>query len=63
MWLEKMPHPLPTDQNLMENSVSKTRLLLSATWNHCIVLFFLLKPSDVQKNSIIAQFNLEILQI
>ena len=51
--------PLPTDQNTMENSMARTRLLLWTIWNHCINFLFLLKPSYVQKVSIIAQFSLK----
>ena len=53
----------PTDQDPMGNSVSRTRLIVQGTRNHCINLLFLLKPSHVQKISIIAQFFRDILQI
>ena len=49
--------PLPTDQRPMENLESRTTL------NHCINLLFLLKPTHMQKFSIIAQFCFHILQI
>ena len=39
--------------------MAKTRLLLWTIWNHCINFLFLLKPSSVQKFSIMAQFSLE----
>ena len=44
-------------------TVRKNQAVLLPTWNLCINLFFLSKPTYMQKTSIIVQFSLGILQI